>query len=128
MSINALSSSLTWCGLIRNGDLSVTSISTSILGQVQISSLKLNVSLYSYSISITSFFSSLVKHDLSRSMYFSNISLSAIYLHLSFGSNHGYLSSGAFCSFFLQCVYKFVKVFTKLFCSFKFVISTQVLL
>ena len=78
LSINALSSSLTWYGLIKNGDLSVMSIS--MLGHVPISSLKLNASLYLYNIFMTSFFSSSVKHELSRSIYFSNISLSVKHL------------------------------------------------
>ena len=54
------------------------SVSTSILGQVPISSLKLNT-LYLYSMSITSFFSLSIKHDFSKSIYFSNISLSVMY-------------------------------------------------
>ena len=37
----------------KNGELSIMSISTSILGHESISSLKLNVSLYLYNISIT---------------------------------------------------------------------------
>ena len=63
---------------MKKRDLSVTSTSTSILGHVAISSLKLNVSLYVYNISITCFFSSYVSPDLSKSTYLSNISLSDI--------------------------------------------------
>ena len=76
----------------------MASISTSMLGHVPISSLRLNVSLYLYSISITLNFSSLFKHDIPKSMYFSNISLSAMFLLSSSGSNHGYLSTGVVCS------------------------------
>ena len=51
---------------MKNGDLSVTSISTSMLGQVSILSLKLNVYLYLYSITITSFLPFPVKQELSK--------------------------------------------------------------
>ena len=73
---------------MKNGDLSVTSISTSIFGQVPILSLKLNASFYLYSMSITSFFSLSVKQDFSNSIYFSDIPLSDIYFHSLLGSNH----------------------------------------
>ena len=85
-----LSSSLTWLGLIKNGDLSITSISISILGHIPISTLRLSASLYLYSMSITSFFSSLDSHDVSKSIYFSSICLSVIYFLSSLGCNHGY--------------------------------------
>ena len=75
---------------MKNGDLSVTSISTSIFGHVPISSHKLNVSLYFYNISITCFFSTSVRHDLSKSTYLSNISFSYICFLSSLESNHGY--------------------------------------
>ena len=76
----------------KKGLLSVTSISTSIFGQVHISSLKLNVSLYLQINLLTFFFLHLVRHELSRLMYLSNISLSDICFLSSLSSNHGYLS------------------------------------
>ena len=90
--------SFAWLWSYKNWDLSLTSISTSMLGHVPISSLRLNPSLYLYNISITSFFSSFVRHELSKSMYLSNISLSVMYFLLSLESNHGYLSPGSICS------------------------------
>ena len=59
------------------------------VGQVPISSLKLNASLYLYSISITCFFSESTRHDLSTSMYMSNISLSDLFFLSMFGSFYG---------------------------------------
>ena len=88
--------------LIKNGDLSVTSISTSMFGHVSISSLRSNASLYLYNICITFIFSSLLKHELLKLTYFSNISLSVMFLFLSSGSNHGYLSVGVACSLSLS--------------------------
>ena len=67
LSIKALSSSFTCYGLMKNGDLSVTSISISILEHVPISSLRLNASLYFFNISSTSFFSFSIRHDFSKS-------------------------------------------------------------
>ena len=55
---------------MKNGDLSVMSISTSIFGQVPISSLKLNASLYLYNISMTCFCSESDRHDFSKSTLF----------------------------------------------------------
>ena len=52
-----LSSSFTLYDVMENGDLSITSISTSKLGHMSISSLKLNASLYLYNLSIDSSFS-----------------------------------------------------------------------
>ena len=92
----------------KNGNLSVTSISTSILGHVPISSLRLNASLYLYNIYITSLFSSLFRHELSKSIYLSRIYLSVMNLCSSSWSSHGYLSSGDFCSL------SFFSVFTSL--------------
>ena len=89
----------------KNGGLSVTLISTLILGHVPISSLRLNSSLYLYSKSITSFFSFLLRHELSKSMYVSEISLSVMCLHSSSGSNHGHLSSNDFCSLSIFSVF-----------------------
>ena len=74
--IRVLSSSFTWYGLRKNGDLSVTSISTSILGHAPVSSLKLNASLYLYSMSIPSLFSFSGRHDLSK-----NMTLRSSFLH-----------------------------------------------
>ena len=129
LSINALSSSLTWYGLIKNGDLSVTPISTSIFGHVPISSLKINTFLYLYSMFITPFFSSLVKHELSKFMYFSSISLSVMCIHSSLGSNHDtcllVISALFLSSMCLQIYWNTHKVF---FCFFKLVISTYILL
>ena len=76
-------------GLIKNGDLSVTSISISIFGQVPILSLKLIVSLHVYNMLITCFFSVFDRQDLSKSTYLSNIFLSDIFLLSSSYSNHG---------------------------------------
>ena len=98
LSINALSSSLKCYGLIKNGDLSVTSISALIFWHVPISTLKLKAFLYLYSMPISSFLSSLVKYKSSKCMYLSSISLSVMCLHSSLGSNHGYFSFGNFCS------------------------------
>ena len=106
--MNALSSSLMWYGLMKNGDLFVTSISTSMLGYVPISSLRLNASLYLNNISITFIFSSLLRHELFRLIFFSKISLSVMCLLSSSGSNHEYLSFGASCS------HSFFNVFTNL--------------
>ena len=75
LSVNSLSSFLTWYGLIKNGDLSVTSISTFILGHVPIASLKLNASLYLYNRPTTSPFSSLLKHELSKFMYVTHMEI-----------------------------------------------------
>ena len=112
-----LSSSLTWYGLIKKGDLSLMSISTSILEQVPISSLKLNVSLYLCNISTTYFFSVSDRQDLSKSMYLSSISLS----DMSSCSSHGYYSFVSSFSFF--------NVFTNFVnCSHKSLISTHILL
>ena len=121
----ALSSSFTWYGLIKNGDLSVTSISTSMFGHVPISSLRLNASLYLYNISITFTFSSLFRHEVLKSMYFSNISLSVMFLLSSSGSNHGYLSIELVCSLSLFNVStQFVIIFTEFPCFFKPIIPT----
>ena len=88
---------------MKNGDLSVTSISTSTLGHVPISSLKLNASFYLYSITITCFFfSSSVRHDLSKFTYVSNISLSDIHFLSSLESDHRYFS---YISSFLSLMY-----------------------
>ena len=90
----------------KNGDLSVTSISISMLGHVPISCLKLKASLYLYTISITSFSSS-CRHVWFKSIYLYNISLSDIYFLSSVLPNHGYFSPVSdFPSFF--------KVFIKL--------------
>ena len=78
---------------MKKGDLSVTSISILMLGHSPISSLKLNASLYWYNESLTCFFSILVKHELSRFTYLSNISLPIIYFLLSISSNHRNFSS-----------------------------------
>ena len=52
-------------------------------------------------ISLTSVFSESIEHDLSRSIYLSNISLSVIYFLSSLSSHHGYfLFSDTFSSFF----------------------------
>ena len=66
--------------------------STLMFGHVPISSLKLNASLYSYMKFLNFCFSHLVKQELSKSIYLSNISLSVIYFLSSLSSNHGYLS------------------------------------
>ena len=84
----------------KNGYLSVTLISTSMLGHVPISCLKLKASLYLYNIYITSF-CSLCRHVLFKSIYFSNISLSDTYFLSSVLSNHGYFSPvSSFSPFF----------------------------
>ena len=64
----------------KTDGLSVTSISTSKFGQVPISSLKLNASLYLYNMSITCYFSESIRQDLSKSTSLSNISLTDIFL------------------------------------------------
>ena len=110
------------------GDLSVTSISTSILGHAPISSLKLNVSLCLYSISMTSIFSTLFKYEFSKSLYFSNISLCHVFLFITRVQPWIIFLWNPLFSFFLQCVYKFIKVLKKLFCSFKSIVLTQILL
>ena len=61
LSMHCLSSSLTWNGQVKNGELLMTSISTLILGYVPLSSLKLNASLYLYNMSSKNFSES-VKH------------------------------------------------------------------
>ena len=53
---------------MKNGVLSVMSISNLTLGHIPMSSLKLKVSLYLYINSLTSFFSGLVRHELSKSI------------------------------------------------------------
>ena len=64
----------------KNGDLSVTSISTSILGACNyFITYGLNAYLYLYNMSITSFFSAMFKHELSKLYTCLNISLSVIY-------------------------------------------------
>ena len=70
----------------------VCNISTFIFGQVPVSSLKLNVSLYLYIISMTCFFSESVRQDFSKSTYLSNISPSDRLLPTLSCSNHGYYS------------------------------------
>ena len=95
---------------MKNGDLHVMSISTSMFGHVPISSLKLNVSLYLYNISITCYFSTPDRHDLSESTYLSNSSLSDIYFLSLLESNHGYFTC---ISFFLSLMcFKSFKLFT----------------
>ena len=83
--------------LLKNGDLSVTSISASMFRHVPISSARLNASLYLNNISIAFIFSSLTKHELIRLMYFSDVSLLVMCFLSSSGSNHGYLSVDDFC-------------------------------
>ena len=77
-----------------------------MLGHVPISSLQLNASLYLYGISITSFFSSSVKHVLYRFIYFSNISLYDIHFLSSILSNHGCFSPASIFSSFFKVLIK----------------------
>ena len=98
----------------KNGDLFIMSISTSMLGQVPILSLKLKASLDLYNVSTASSFSSSCNHVLLRSIYFSNIFLSEMYFLSSVLSNHGYFShvsnfSSFFCVFIklLNCLHTF---------------------
>ena len=85
---------------MKNGDLSVIFISTSIFGQVSISSLHLKASLYLYNICMTCFFSGSDRHDFSKSTYLSSISLSDVCLLSSPWPNYGYLSFVSSFSFF----------------------------
>ena len=85
----------------KNGDLSITSNSTSILGHVPISSLKLNASQYLYSISISYSFS-----EVFRLIYFSNISLPVKFCLSSSFANQGYGS--------VDCSSSLFKVFVNL--------------
>ena len=66
----------------ENGYLSVMSISTSIFGEAPISSLKLNVSLYLYNISMICFFSGSDRQDISKFTYF------PIFSYLTYVSFH----------------------------------------
>ena len=91
----ALSFSFTQYGQIRNVDLSVTSISRSMLGHVPISSPKLSVSLYLYSMSMTPFFSDSERHDI-LNLYTFLLSLCLIY----FSFHHPFLIID-FCHLFL---------------------------
>ena len=92
--------SFTVHGLMKNGILSITSISTSIFGHVPIPSNKQNVSLYLYSIPINSSFSFMVKHKVSRSMYFFNILLPVKLLISSSSVKQGNGSVDCCSSFF----------------------------
>ena len=80
LSVIGLSSSLTWNDLMEKGDLSMTYKSTSILGHIPISSLRLNVSLYLTNSLQTSSCSSFDKQDWLRSIVFSIVCLSVIFL------------------------------------------------
>ena len=62
--------------LWRMGNYPPHQFSTSILEHEPKSSLRLNVFLYLYKISIGSYFSFWIKHDVSRFTYFCNISMS----------------------------------------------------
>ena len=64
---------------MKNGYLSITSISTSILGYVSISFLKLNASVYLHNISINSSFSFWFEHSVQIDILLS-ISLSIKFL------------------------------------------------
>ena len=70
-----------------------------MLGHSPILSLRLNTSLYWYNKSLTCSFSALVKHELFRFTYLSNISLSVMYFLSSVLSNHGNFPSDFSSSF-----------------------------
>ena len=110
-------------GLVKNGDLSVTSISTAVLGHVPISSLRLNASLYLYNISITSFFSLSVRHDFSKSTYLCPIflGLSCIFSHC-WGLTIDNFPPVLSVLFLSQCVYEFIEILKKYIFPFKSVI------
>ena len=87
---------------MKNGDLSVMSISILMLGHSPILSLRLNASLYLYNKSLTYVFSILDKYELSKFMYLSKISLSVMYFLSSVSSNQGYFPSELSSSFLLR--------------------------
>ena len=111
LSTICLSSSLTYTGYLKNGDLSITCKSTSVFRHVSVSSLRLNVPLYLFNKSCTSSCSSFEKHDWCSAIVIFMLCLFVIFSWLTW--------------FFLQLIPEVVVFLKDCILWFKMIVLTQ---